>query len=468
MSVVFGEAESFCASAAKATGAIVLSNDSDFTLLTDMQEGSMVGLLRTMSLIAGEQHSNITIQCWRPKDIIEKLGTQNLARVAFERAHDPTASFATILQRSQTQELDTLQKRLDFDHFSEQFRSPSNAPKLKLNGFDPRLAELTCQIAKVVDHASVDGVPQFWVTLPVLLEDPSKDASWAYGREMRRLTYSLLVASQRRLSEGNQGVKVAESIRKGQRVVQDPVDVISAVDLSEAISNCAVNLEPLSDSILPYKISKSDKPRIYILWAVQSVLKQRAATGKNAMPQAVINNYVGIANHPTGPSSTEKKTQSHRLDAEWQLLHLNGNVQSVLYSLRLLKQACLFFKDTPTRKDHEAGIDRLIHLTGPMPPIQDLFLDVDSVKNLLRRSPLSSIERAALGITPVTRKTAPTATLSNTRLLHSPAPMVEVVRKRKMQSKSNDNNSTRDSTKQLKGSQQAASSNPFDVLMDRG
>lgn len=402
VSIVRGEAETFCASAAKATGAAVLSNDSDFTLLADMQGEGIVGMLHSLhaSRTSNGQPSALEIQCWRPKRIRERLGREDLLRVGFERSKDPTASFATILQRSVKPQND--EEAAELARFTEQFRQPRllrsetrAMDQLRLSDLDPRLAELICQLTESKDDSSIFQGPDPWVTLPMLLEDPSKDASWIYGQELRQLSYSLLSAALQQPKTAAFS-SVTEHIRKGQRITQEIVEMIGSAGnkISKAIQNCIADLMALMNSTSDPGDSGTGNPRDYILWALATVLKQRATEGKSIMPSSTIRAYLGLSDSHGHLSTISKKSKSPQpdIDAEWRLLHLNANVQAVLYSLRILRQTCIFLRTNTESIDasYEADFTKLSQMIEHMPPIQDLFLDVDSVRSLMQQNPLST------------------------------------------------------------------------------
>lgn len=263
-----------------------------------------------------------------------------------------------------------------------------------LNGLDPRLAELVCQIRATDESRATFKSQEIWVTFPVLLEDPSKDASWMYGREIRQLAYSLLFAAYNCLTID--GIPcVTESLRKGQRITQDVVELQSAAGtkISNAAKLIIANLATLSNTV---NNSVAQRSRDHVLWALTSVLNQRAEVGKSAIPSTTIRQYLGL-NHPGSQSHlSNKKPKPSKLDHEtqWILLHLNANVQSILYSLRMLRQTCVFLNDnasnhTTATSDGE-DFAKLLRRLESMPPIQDLFLDVDGVRALIRRMPLAA------------------------------------------------------------------------------
>lgn len=405
VSIVPGEAETFCALTAKSTGAAVLSNDSDVTILADMQGNGIVAMLNTLSVPdfdSDRDPSTIRVQCWRPKQLRAKIGTDNLLRVAFQRSEDPTITFSAVLQRSK--ERRTTEKEAKFARFAGQFSSPIDAIQMKsragagsqlnLNHLDPRLSELVCQLAENKAEPATFRAQDFWVTLPILLEDPSRDASWIYGRDIRQLAYSLLSAAFP-IEINSNPQKVIESLRKGQRITQESVEILNPTEqkVNIAIEACISLLAPLS------KISNATKARDYIVWSTVTVMNQRIKSGKSVIPSSTIREYLGLNSEfsHTRPLSAPRKTEtkankssssSANNDLQWSLHHLNANVQAVLYSLRLLRQVCLFLRNHPMRSPHDKEIELLLQSLQSMPTISDLFLDVVGTRKLMKQTPL--------------------------------------------------------------------------------
>lgn len=224
------------------------------------------------------------------------------------------------------------------------------------------------------------------MTLPILLEDPGRDASWAYGRELRRLAYSILMT---RYSKSDQPMlPVVELSRKGQRIAEDRHQLIPRTGISGRIEKCTHT----SRQFLRFRNfeshSDSDKAFDYIFWALGNVLIQHSTAGKQAIPLQIIRLFLGIADRSAKPHQVANKTRSSTADVEWRLLHLNANVQAAMYSLRLLQQVCSVLRHELASLCSEKDFTFLMGLVESMPTTQELFLDLDEVQSVMQKHTL--------------------------------------------------------------------------------
>ena len=161
--VVPGEAEVYCAAAAKASGAIVLSNDSDLFLHDLGSHGAFV-LLSSADLRANNDSEEdvrkgscqtFKLSMFRPRDIAERLGLDNLQGLAFEYKWQST----TLPEALQSAKEHQGRSRSGFEEFlkgyitepsvseNQQF-SPESLARLSSHGklLDPRTSEVICQL----------------------------------------------------------------------------------------------------------------------------------------------------------------------------------------------------------------------------------------------------------------------------------------------------------------------------------
>lgn len=196
VSVVPGEAEAFCVPAAKACNAAILTNDSDLALFKDLASDGVVVLLHSTKLNVTGNARALEAQCWRPREIVQRLELSCLLGLGFERSKDSTASFGIILQRAKDSR-SIAASDAEFTAFQTQFSGPSESPaelssSKSLTNFDPRLAELVGQLFNTSDATVSNNQTNLQVTLPILHEDSTRDSSWSYGRSMRHAAYCLL------------------------------------------------------------------------------------------------------------------------------------------------------------------------------------------------------------------------------------------------------------------------------------
>ena len=164
--VVPGEAEVYCAAAAKASGAIVLSNDSDLFVHNLGSHGAFV-FLSSADLRANDDSEEdvqkgscqtFKLSMFQPGHIAERLGLDNLQELAFEY-RKITMQSTTLPEALQSAKEHQGRSRSGFEKFlkgyitepsvseSQQF-SPKSLARLSSHGklLDPRISEVICQL----------------------------------------------------------------------------------------------------------------------------------------------------------------------------------------------------------------------------------------------------------------------------------------------------------------------------------
>ena len=162
--VVPGEAEVYCAAAAKESGAIVLSNDSDLFVHDLGFHGAFV-FLSSADLRANDDSEEdvrkgscqtFKLSIFRPRDIAERLGLDNLQELAFEYQKKHSTTLPEALQSAKAHQG---RSNNGFENFlrgyitepsvseSQQF-SPESLARLSSHGklLDPRISEIICQL----------------------------------------------------------------------------------------------------------------------------------------------------------------------------------------------------------------------------------------------------------------------------------------------------------------------------------
>ena len=400
VSVVPGEAEVFCAPAARLCNGAVLTNDSDLVLFEDLACDGTVVMLNSLSLSATATGRFIEAQCWRPRQITQKLLIGRVLHLGFERMKDSTAPVGTILQRakdpSKATETDD-DYRIFAAQFSNMSRSTGNSPSSSsnLSDFDPRLAEVVCQIIELSNAVAQSEPVPLQVTLPILHEDPTRDSSWAYGRTLRHSAYCLLYLQLKPLEAAStahlqkDSPLVYELSRKGQRIAEDGLSLTpSHLPISSAKSQIQhLNRWLSTASNLPSPVPSAVA---YILWALHIVLDQRFSAGRHSYSRILIEQLLGLA--PLPPERSQKLRPSIPVSDEangWTLLHLNANVQAVLYSARMLKQTVNFLRKNRTHQ-HTGSDDEVTKLAKALtllPAIQELFLDPPGIRRSMQQMP---------------------------------------------------------------------------------
>lgn len=344
--VVAGEADSFCADAAKHKKAAILTNDSDLVLFEDVDTVVLLTSLAFEEPV--NQSSKIQARCWRPEKIAKQLGLQSLSCLGFARANSATGSFNAVLQSAK--ELQEKDDSLEFLIFKGEFASNtamSNTPD-ELHDLDPRFAEVVCQLSRPLDEEKVN------MTLPVLLEDSTRDASWSYGKDIRRLAYSILITS---LSP-SQTTEVIEYSRKGPGIIASTFNTLRAAECEQLAQTLLRQMRRYSSKLSPNIHSTC----LWNIYALSLVWRQRIENGKGSLTSHTLAITLGLAPWPTG--------DYQRTTMTWDVMHLNANVQAVLYSIRLLTQSMRFSSSLPSNKP---GLSVLKEVLGQMPTIDKVF-----------------------------------------------------------------------------------------------
>lgn len=334
VSVVPGEADLFCAYEARQKHATVLTNDSDLVLFDGVET---VVLLN--SLTQDQASGQIQARCWRPQTIAEQLGIPSLFYFGFARAQNSRGSFNVVAQTAK--ELRAGQNDQLEDFRAEFDLRAGTPPSIALDSLDPRFAEVACQLSA----SDPEKKPE--ITLPMLLEDSNRDASWSYGKSTRQLAYSILTKHFTSL----RSTEVIEHSRKGPAIASTTFAILAKTDLEQYSQG-------LVDRMTQYTL---EDPCGWIMYAIHEVWSQRNNVGKSVFSAHILSILLGLAPVPIAGQKTVNM---------WDLMHLNANIQAVLYSTRLLKQAVKM----DSSRTRFSSTDVLVGTLDEMPAFQKIFL----------------------------------------------------------------------------------------------
>ena len=319
VTLVPGEADIYCAADAKKSGLAILSSDSDLAAF-EIKHGSVVWMnsVEKVTSSASNSPATITAHCIKPAHLAKSLGIKSLQVLAFERYVDPSASFAIIRHRARTSNRPTDPMVEDgWAAFVESYHIPVCliARSTELQLLDPRLSEIvTASISPGPDNT------ERHIYFPMLLEDPTRDASWAYGTLFRALTYSLLV-NYRDSSQSHSCKSVIEHYRKGLSI---SAPVLPIANISSLLQSA---FDALATHTTHSQTSTANGSETLKWWsfALNEVQKRKAETSK---PPLTAKDVWRLFRIPQG-----------RSELAWEVIHLHANVHAVLYSFRMLKQA---------------------------------------------------------------------------------------------------------------------------------
>ncbi|OJD10652.1 hypothetical protein ACJ73_09735 [Blastomyces percursus] len=371
--VVPGEADVYCAIAARDSGCAVLTGDSDLLVHDLGPEGSVIFLdsLETGgpppndTLVVADTEpdsaSIISIRATelRPAIVAKKLGVSSFPRLAYEVKRDSRASFAAIIQRAKGN-ADVVEKNAKYISFLKEYDLSdheaatsgsmwtSSNPTAVIT--DPKLSELYAQYELPAFTVSGEGAH---VYLQILIERHDRRAAWMEGSELRLLAYSLLNLGYPAGDKGARKEAVIEHMRKGRRIAAIPLSLLAEKEAEERLAAFVQQVTRFVTSVYnddddgddDYRESGSCKPavlwRAYALYYVLARMgpDERLATGK--LRWFLERGYCG-----------EK--------LEWDDIHLHAQMKAVLYSLRVLKEV-LVAGEEKTAKSGLVG-ERLVAL----------------------------------------------------------------------------------------------------------
>ncbi|KAI1945726.1 hypothetical protein LOZ12_003395 [Ophidiomyces ophidiicola] len=310
--IVPGEADIFCARAASESGAAVLTGDSDLLVHDLGPSGSVIFFSSVESIEDNVDNERPKIRAMqiRPREVARKLGIRSIQRFAFELKRDPYLSFGKIVQRAK-ENTGGVENNASYLAFLEEYTFINEDIEDNIQGLDPRISELYLQLT----HAGLHPENQpLAIYLPMLLENHFRRCAWREGSEIRAIAFSLLNFSA---TVGDKRDTILEYSRRGTRVSSTPIKLLSEDELISLIVTLNKRLQSLfmrcsGASILAWK-----------MFALEEIFLHK---DKDDWPSP---GHLG--------RFLETGHRGEMLD--WDDIHLNAQFQSILYSLRILKQA---------------------------------------------------------------------------------------------------------------------------------
>ena len=358
--VVAGEADQYCAGIAKTAGAAILTSDSDMLMYDLGSQGSVV-MLDTLASIKveapiGSEGANGTFtqaQELCPSIIATRMQrhspgkSASLQSYGFERSRDPSARAGVIRDRAESHVLSPTEQS-SFTQFCRHYEVESHASRLGVSvpqSLDPRVSELYWQLRDPDQFLSTEwSGPHMY--LPVLFEDPTRESSWNYGRDLRVLAYSLLAKSTP--TKAGFRVSVHEHSRRGVKISAMPIELI---DTTKLVHSGLLNIPLLNGQ-------RHAENALHHWWAVTArmVIDVKQQAGK----------FVPERNYATKLLSTG--SVGGRLS--WDDISLIANHEAILYSLWILKQISSI---VAVEGDLGPLVDELRGLLQDLPPLAQLM-----------------------------------------------------------------------------------------------
>jgi hypothetical protein len=323
--------------------------------------------------------NEITATYIHPQTIARKLKVPSLISPAYEIHKDGSATFGTAIKKARTSKEG--QDLCDLRAFAAEYRIGDDRPTAHpLSKLDPRTAELCCQVFQ-------PSATEPKLFLPVLYEDPHGKSAWRCGSAYRQLAYSIL-ASIVSWSRG----EVCEYYKKGEAIRPNAVCTLGKMEQAQTV-----------DAVLQLAESASVIPVSSIGWymtALHVVVQERA--GKGWLVD--LNRFRALMGCSNGSREAERG-----------LIHLEAQVQAVLYSLRILKQIVDFVLALDdTKLPDQQPLQSLAYCLSTMPSISELFTNPSQRQNLVETSYLDvdTLLAPIMSLLPTirgkaTKKTAP-------------------------------------------------------------
>ncbi|KAL8725248.1 MAG: hypothetical protein Q9166_007487 [cf. Caloplaca sp. 2 TL-2023] len=352
--VVPGEADTYCASAARHEGGMILTSDSDM-LVYDIGKGGAVILFSGLEVQeeddddATSRSSRLQATIYRTAEIAIRLEMPNLQRLAYEIKSDPTVGFAEARRRVK----EPVKDPLLWQRFQEEY-STATTPSLSASRpsiqqmLDPRLSELIIQLSSSAERDEAN------IYLPFLVDDPSRASAWNVSSSIRHALYNMLASHISTSQYSAPPQSITEVSRKGLRIVASTVDLSASSSLTDQ-QRVIDEPDALGSRIRMVKSRFRDlSPMLqYRIFALKETYDWYIANDKNPPSRKLI--VCAITGEVGSP-------------IVWEDIHLQAQIEAVLYSLRMVKQSLEYIE--------KVGIGKFVELESmfeDLPPLSGLL-----------------------------------------------------------------------------------------------
>ncbi|KAE8144347.1 XPG domain containing-domain-containing protein [Aspergillus avenaceus] len=312
--MVPGEADIYCVCMAKQTGSSILTNDSDLLLYDLGAQGSVISL-DSIEIIGyhGEQKEwQMKALRLSPTLVARRLGIPNMQHFAFQLKTDPNAGTAELVRRSKNYSGDAPEYQLFIHQYQSETLDHQESMRQTPQDLDARVSELFCQYELPQTYLSSNAPRMYLAILP---EDHAKRCAWVEGRLYRKLAYSILNASR---PDSERSEFVNEYTRRGGRIAVDKIVLRDKKWIVEKTNMLVSRLKSIHNILG----GKALSPGYWIMFSLCEL-------------------YCVDPSH-TFPDSAQLRrffTVGHMGEKlEWSDIHFSAQIQSILYSLRILNQ----------------------------------------------------------------------------------------------------------------------------------
>lgn len=376
--VVPGEADAFCARAARDEGGTVLTSDSDMLVYDIGNKGSVcffngLEMQDDNGTDDRSRGSVLKASVHRTATIATRFDMPNLQRLAYEIKNDPTAGFAEAKRRAKVPVRDALL----WHRLQEEYSIPdpdTSPPANRLTDhdsqdgkpslLDPRLSELILQLSSPSERHDAT------IYLPFLIDDHSRASAWNVSAPIRHALYDVLAAQQLSTTTTSHlptsPQTITEVSRKGSRILSSTVPLPS-VSPSNSNSTTAVHrLRRLLDGLTAVKARYPQpalRTRIFALRLVYIWYREHSSASPPSIDSLV--RVLGM------------RGKGGRMG--WEDIHLRAQVEGVGYALRMVGQG---MRGIGGGEDVDGGQGLVVLLSGLVSLFEweggvDLDIDVD-------------------------------------------------------------------------------------------
>ncbi|PYH40233.1 PIN and XPG domain-containing protein [Aspergillus saccharolyticus JOP 1030-1] len=367
--MVPGEADCYCAYVAKQTGCSILTSDSDLLLYDIGSSGSIV-FLNSINCERTESESRTTAQRLCPMTVAKQLGLSTLLPLAFELNLRPRAGLNELIRRSKV--IDKANDPAsDFSHFTREYLI---SPNIRIDqveqqypqSLDTRVSEVVSQYILRETYLHKRSLNMYLV---MLNEDPKRQCAWMQGRLFRAMGYSFFNLTQ---APHKRHDFIIEHIRRGDRITADLITLKN---------------RPWVRSEMQSLLNQLDVVRLKTGMEIDCPLYWRTFA-----LYTILGTQTGIQN--LKPAQLEQFLTCGYMDnmLNWEDVHTSAQMQSVLYSLRILKQL-IEISETPDKETTQicaflAHLPSLHVLTRSTHEMRAEYAMSISAKNVIERSVL--------------------------------------------------------------------------------
>lgn len=352
--IVPGEADVYCGYASRHTGSAVLSNDSDL-LVHDLGPQGSVVFLETVELTDYDLHNPqdgyIRAMELHPGVVARKLGIPSILPLAYELKCDQHVGLAELIRRSKDR-VGVLADAAAYLSFMQEYGPLSLDVMIDIPGTRESLQTLDIRIAELYlqyELAKFRFREAPHIYLSILHEDHARRCAWNEGKNTRRLGYSLLNASY---PSSRSYHKITECVRRGNRICFDTVALHSETQVQE-------ELHALQDRLIEVGVffnGNWSSLEYWKMFSLNEVYNPRKPDSTMIPNRAELENFLLF-----GQMGAE---------LQWKDLHIFAQMQSVLYSLRILAQ---LFHIVALKGYRTEGFQNLQRILFCLPPLHELI-----------------------------------------------------------------------------------------------